>query len=130
MILRQTRTAARAGFTLTELMIVVAIILVLAGLAVPITMNALTDAKVGTSRAAVKSILVPAVIRYKLKHDEFPSNLQELVSDGQIKSDQLLDPWKQPYQYTPTTQHGSEDGFDVWSNGVPGKGQPIGNWPQ
>jgi general secretion pathway protein G len=133
MLLRQSRAATRAGFTLTEMLVVVAIIVVLAGIAVPITMSKLSEAKRDVAKAHIKSTLVPAVIHYRLKHEEqLPGSLDELIADpaAGLKRDALRDPWNRPYHYSPQTQHGSEDGFDVWSDG-PKPGDPnsmIGNW--
>lgn len=130
MLLRQTRTATRAGFTLTELMVVVAIIVVLAGVAVPITMSVLSQAKVNTAQSVIKAQLSPAVKRYQMAHDEqLPSSLEELVADPKVglKRDMLLDPWKHPYHYQQPGSHNPEDGFDIWSDGPPG-GPQIGNW--
>jgi general secretion pathway protein G len=130
MLLRRTRRVSRAGFTLMEILVVVAIIVVLASVAVPITLGRLTEAKRDVARTVCKSTLTQAVKAYQMKHDEqLPSSLDELVSDPAIglKRDMLLDPWKHPYHYQQPGSHNVEDGFDIWSGGPSGNEQ-IGNW--
>ena len=126
------RKSSRSAFTLTEMLVVVAIILALAAIAVPITFSVLDSSKRDIAKSQIKGILVPAVGRYKLDQEvsagELPAQLSDLLNSPKagLKPDQLNDPWGQPYQYSPQTQHNSGDGFDIWSNA--GGGQPVGNW--
>jgi prepilin-type N-terminal cleavage/methylation domain-containing protein len=129
------RKAARSAFTLTEMLVVVAIILALAAIAVPITFSVLDSSKRDIAQAQIKGTLVPAVLRFKNDQannpgNDLPSSLQDLITNEKagLKSDQLLDPWANPYQYSQTTSHNSPDGFDIWSTG--NGGEPIGNWPK
>jgi general secretion pathway protein G len=127
------RKSSRSAFTLTEMLVVVAIILALAAIAVPITFSVLDSSKRDIAKSQIKGILVPAVGRYRMDSEnnpggDLPGSLQDLVNSPKagLKADQLNDPWGQPYQYSPQTQHGNQDGFDIWSNA--GGGQPVGNW--
>jgi len=111
----------------------VAIILALAAIAVPITFSVLESSKRDIAKAQINGILVPAVGRFKTDQEnnpggELPGSLEDLVNSPKagLKPEQLFDPWQQPYQYSPQTQHNSSDGFDIWSNA--NGGQPVGNW--
>ena len=57
----ETRSAKRAAFTLLEILVVVAIIVVLAAIAVPITLNVLGEQKKAIAQASMKSNIVAAV---------------------------------------------------------------------
>jgi general secretion pathway protein G len=132
---RGLRTAARSGFTLMELMVVVAIIVLLAGAAVPLFMNYLEGAKRSRAEVDVQSIS-KAVELYRVKFGEFPASLAVLTQtqpDGSLPTfepEKLLDPWKREYQYNPQGPHNSQFGRpDIWSGGANGNEQ-IGNWGQ
>jgi general secretion pathway protein G len=130
MILRKfERTNRRVAFTLTEMLVVVAIIVVLAGVAVPITFSVYADAQRSTASSVIKGTLVPAVERYRLNKEvnsegALPASLQDLVDHAGLPADQLTDPWGHPYQYSATSTHGNQ--YDIWSDGDGGK--QIGNW--
>src|ERR1700692_4118020 len=110
------RKSSRSAFTLTEMLVVVAIILALAAIAVPITFSVLDSAKRDIAKAQITGTLVPAVMRYKT---DLPNILEDLTTSEKagLKPDQLTDPWGQAYQFSPQTQHNSGDGFDIWSTG-------------
>jgi general secretion pathway protein G len=131
MLVRQApKAASRTGFTLVEMLVVVAIIVILAGVAVPITLGVLDEARKDTARTNIAHI-VQAINTYRIKNqDNFPSSLEELAVDPRVglKADQLLDPWGKEFQFSPTSSHGSSDGFDVWT--VAKDGEMIGNWPK
>ena len=118
-----------------ELMVVVAIIVVLAGVAVPLYMGRLEDAKKDTTKAQVK-IIAQQCDLYKLKNGDFPASLEVLVvqqPDGSLpylQPGDLLDPWGHEFQYAPFGQHNAQYGkVDVWSLGpTPDGAHMIGNW--
>lgn len=132
---RQVRAEARGGFTLMEMLVVVAILVVLAGAAVPIYMRYLDDAKKDRARLDVKTIAT-VVETYKVKYGDYPASLAELVQppDGAqpyIDATSLIDPWGREYQYAPQGPNNAHLGRpDVWSLG-PRLNDPtgiIGNW--
>jgi len=134
-IRKEIRAEARGGFTLMEMLVVVAILVVLAGAAVPIYLNYLDQAKVNRAMLDCKT-LTTVCETYKVKYGDFPQSLQQLVQppDGAapyIAPDNLLDPWGHPYNYDPTGQHNQGlNRPDIFSNG-PRAGDPnaiIGNW--
>jgi general secretion pathway protein G len=136
MRLREKRADVRGGFTLMEMLVVVAILVVLAGAAVPIYMRYLDDAKINRAKIDCKTI-ADAASAYQLKNGDFPASLEVLAqpqADGTkayLEPSSLLDPWGHPYQYAPQGQHNAAYGKpDVWSNG-PRLNDPngiIGNW--
>jgi type IV pilus assembly protein PilA len=73
------------GFTLIELMIVVAVIAIIAAIAIPSLLNAKMAANEASAIKTLRSISV-ACVTYRTKNPSFPANLTTLVNDG------LLDP--------------------------------------
>ena len=127
------RQSARSAFTLTEMLVVVAIILALAAIAVPITFAVLDSSKRDIAKAQIKGTLVPAVERYRTDSTNnpegaLPSSLDDLLNSPKagLKPDQLDDPWGQRYQYSQQSSHGNE--YDIWSQGS--GGVPVGNWKE
>lgn len=133
---RGTRAVARGGFTLMEMLVVVAILVVLAGAAVPIYMTQLENAKKDRARVDVLT-LTKTCEMYKIKFGDFPTSLETLTQptpDGggaYLEISGLLDPWNREYQYAPQGQHNAATGKpDIWSQG-PNVADPngaIGNW--
>lgn len=82
----------QSGFTLIELMIVVAIIGVLSAIAVPAYKDYVTKSEVASTVATLKSIITPAELYYQ-EEGSFPANVTELnkvgVSQGAIKNGTL-----------------------------------------
>jgi general secretion pathway protein G len=131
MQLRKYQARNRGGFTLMELLVVVAILVVLAGAAVPIYMKYLDDAKRSMAWSNAK-MLAEVCETYKIKTGEYPVNLQELVTppDGKpyIEPQFLLDPYGHDYQYVVPGSHGNTGKPDIWSNGANANDGQIGNW--
>ena len=129
----EIQSAARMGFTLMELLVVVAIIVILAGAAIPIYSNMVEGAR--KDRAAVDVIAIgDAVLAYRTKHGEWPASLAILTQQQPngdkplFEPEKLIDPWKRDYQYNAEGPHNSTYGKpDIWSTGPNGNEQ-IGNW--
>jgi len=120
----------RAAFTLMEMLVVVAILLILVGAAVPIYLAYRDDAQIDRSRADVKMI-GDACSNYNARYGRYPNSLEELVqppSGGRsyFTEDHLMDPWGKPYNYDPnSTRPGT--GEPLVSTQAP-NGQEIRNW--
>ena len=119
------------GFTLIELMVVLAIIGVLAALIVPNVIGRADDARVTAARTDVGN-LMQALKLYRLDNLRYPTpeqGLQALVARPTTEPvpanwkpylDKLpTDPWKQPYQYLQPGVRSAD--FDVFSLGADGQ---------
>ena len=125
------RPAAHKGFTLLELLVVVAIIGLLAAFVGPRVFGHLGKSEVTTAKAQIEA-LVRALDAYRLDMGNYPDSaqgLQALVvrpadaakwNGPYLQKDVPLDPWGHPYLYKfPGAQHE----FDLISygrDGVPG----------
>ncbi len=109
---RQSLAVARRGFTLLEVMLVLAIIIVLAGIGVGAMMNAQDDAFERQAQIKARGY-AEACKRYKVDVGFFPTQLDDLVVRPQGVSDRKwrrpyvekieMDPWNNPYVLQPDT---------------------------
>ena len=116
MIRRSSKTVVRSGFTLMEMMAVVAIIVVMVGAAVPIYLNAVENSKRDRVKADIKT-LEDAAARYYMRVGHAPESLQTLTQADDsgfaaLPASSLKDPWGLDYVYdagriNPTTQVGT-----------------------
>lgn len=131
----QTRPSTRQrGFTLIEIMVVVAIIGMLATMILPKVLGRQDEAFVAKAKSDIRA-LSSSIKLYKLDNFKYPTALSELAGKGSKGRGYLdkvpKDPWGNEYQYASS---GSHFDFDVWSFGADGsaggseEGQDIGNW--
>jgi len=133
MILQKTKTnvvAARTAFTLMEMLVVVAILLILVGAAVPIYLAYKDDAQIDRSRADVKMI-GDACSNFNIRYGRYPNSLEELVQPpnggrSYFTEDKLRDPWGNFYNYDPNQGHPNTGEPLVWTHAP--NGQEIRNW--
>lgn len=98
----------RLGFTLLEVLVVVAIIVMLAGMAVGV-MSYLERAREDTA-VINASTVKKALLDYKIRNGDWPQGgLNDLVNEGTLKADNLLDPWKQAFQWEPAASGRDDD---------------------
>ena len=131
------------GFTLIELMVVLAIIGVLAALIVPNVLGRADEARVTAARTDVGN-LMQALKLYRLDNQRFPSaeqGLQALVTRPTVEPVPLnwkpyieklpRDPWGRPYQYMNPGLQGEVDVLSLGADGQPGGegfNADIGSW--
>jgi len=108
---RFARHRSRQGFTLLELMLVMAILVVLAGLATFAILPMLGTANSGAAGVEIRT-LDNACKLYKLRVNSFPNSLQDLTvrpsgidqnswGGPYLDTPIVNDPWNRPYRYTP-----------------------------
>jgi general secretion pathway protein G len=83
---------AIAGYTLFEILIVIAILGILAGSAIAIYQNYKIKAKNSAAIAQISN-LQGALWNYRAENGAYPDDL------SQIRGGQQLDPWQRPFQY-------------------------------
>ncbi|MDH3287213.1 MAG: prepilin-type N-terminal cleavage/methylation domain-containing protein [Betaproteobacteria bacterium] len=81
-----------AGFTIVELLIAIAVIAVLSGIAVVSYESYRYKALVAQAKSDVRSLDV-LITQYYADNKSFPDSLADIGKAG------MLDPWKNPYQY-------------------------------
>jgi len=79
------RKRGEGGFTLVELMIVMAIIMILATIAIPIYVRTLQRAKEATLREDLHTMRT-AIDSYTVDKEKAPDSLDDLVQAGYLKS--------------------------------------------
>ena len=79
------RKRGEGGFTLVELMIVMAIIMILATIAIPIYVRTLQRAKEATLREDLHTMRT-AIDSYTIDKEKAPDSLDDLVQAGYLKS--------------------------------------------
>lgn len=125
------RHQRRAAFTLLEVLIVVAIIVMLAGAGTYYFLQRLEDGKVGIAKTNAQA-LAAACEQYYANNEQFPPSLGALTQPQPngggpfFGPDKLLDPWKKEFQYNPAGTNNGGSRPDVWT--VSPRGVTIGNW--
>ena len=87
-----TWDSTRRGFTIIEILIVLAIICILAAIAIPGYVTYRHKAKVAMMMAELR-MLEKEITNYTIDNGDFPSDLSD------IGCDQWRDAWDQPYKY-------------------------------
>lgn len=129
--MRRKRKIRRKGFTLVELLVVIVIISMLAGIVAPRFFGQIGKAKVDLARPKMTPI-ESAIDAFYLNCGVFPSSLDELLycpagyedvwTGPYLRAKQLLDPWDNPYIYVPegTINPGSYDLISYGADGAQG----------
>jgi general secretion pathway protein G len=132
----------RAGFTLMEILIVLAILAVIIGLVLPNLLGSQKKANINAAKVQVNAV-EKALELYAVDHEgDFPGSLDALLTlqgtDPKWKGPYLekgkvpADPWGNPIQYTfPGTHQATSDRPDVWSMGpdkTSNTADDIANW--
>jgi general secretion pathway protein G len=131
---RNSRGEPRAGFTLIEILVVIAVLGILASLVAPMVFGHVGDAKSTAARSQIE-IFGLALDAYRMDNDWYPSTTQGLdalvkIPSGDpparrwrgpyLKKGVPLDPWGRPYLYEgPGGTH--PESYDVRTLGRDGR---------
>lgn len=123
----------RDGFTLIEVLVVIAVIVTLASVVAPAVFRNVGEAKIGAARSQIE-ILALALDSYRMHNDVYPATEQGLealrtrpvVGDRPrnwqgpyLRKAVPLDPWKRPYQYQ-SPGRANPDSYDLFTLGRDG----------
>ncbi len=120
----------RAGYTLMEMLVVVAIIVVLAGIGTVYLFPRLDESKqkidYGTTKALAEACEV-----YRLNNNDYPPSLEALAQTQPNGATPVVEPsMLEPkiggqFHYDPAGPHNNGMKVDIWVDGPNGQ---IGNW--
>ncbi len=138
-----TKRARERGFTLLELLVVLAIMGLLAAIVGPQVIKYLGSSRTQTAKVQVKNVAT-ALELFRLDAGRYPTpeeGLQALVTapssvtawNGPYlpQATALNDPWAHPYRFAAPGKHGE---IDVWTfgsdnaEGGTGEARDVGNW--
>lgn len=135
----------QTGFTLIEVMVVVAILAILAAVVVPRVMDEPARAREARAKQDLRAI-ESALDLYKLDNHRYPTTDQGLAAlvrrpsggpepknykEGGYLRKLPEDPWGNEYQYLHPGEHGEIDVYSLGADGTPGgsdENADIGNW--
>jgi general secretion pathway protein G len=137
-LIRQKKsTGARAGFTLIEMLVVLAILVLIMSMVGPRILGSRKKANVNAAKSQI-GMLRASLEGYELDMKGFPSTEQGLVALLEAPEDQAegkstwdgpyinkstipKDPWGRDYQYEYPPTHGKDSYPDIWSFGEDGE---------
>ena len=145
--MKKNKHRKQAGFTLIELMVVVVILAILAGLIIPRFMGETDKAKQAKAKMQIES-LESALKMYKLDNGSYPTTEQGLKAlvetptvgnlpknwrqGGYLEKGKVpKDPWDHEYVYVSPGSHGDFDLSSLGADGEPGGeafDKDINNW--
>jgi general secretion pathway protein G len=119
----------RSGFTLIEILLVVVIIGILAGIGIPALSGKSDKAKVAQAQGNI-NMLSMGIREYEIMNGDYPSSLEGLLDESKggpflEKQKVPTDPWGMPFVYQAPGSHNTHT-FDLSCTSP--KGTEINNW--
>lgn len=141
--MKHTKNRTQTGFTLLELLVVLGIIAMLAGIVGPQVMKHMGESKTKAAKVQIED-LAATLDMYKLDVGSYPTSeqgLQSLVESPEgaarwngpyLRKGKIpLDPWNQEYHYVSPGEHGKFDLYSLGSDakeGGEGEDKDLVNW--
>jgi general secretion pathway protein G len=137
------RRRGESGFTLLEMLVVLAIMGLLAAIIAPQVLKYLGSSRTQTAKVQVQNVVAAAEL-YRLDVGRYPTPAEGLTAlvtapptapgwNGPYlaKTSALVDPWGQPYLYRNPGRHGEIDIYTLGGDkaeGGTGEAADVGNW--
>lgn len=139
----RSNSPRRRGFTLMEVLLVLAILVILGSLAAMSFTGVISQSDIDAAKTQVSMFDTPVKL-YQQTFRVYPASLQSFVAAppdvDQAKWSRVfgtsfpsgipLDPWKHEYKFAAPGTH-NPAGYDIWSSGpdgVDGTEDDVGNW--
>ena len=119
----------KSGFTLIEILLVVVIIGILAGIGIPALGGKSEKAKIAQAQGNITTLSM-GITEYEIMNGDYPSSLDGLLDESKGgpylgKKSVPNDPWGKPFTYTAPGSHNTH-AFDLSCTSA--KGIVINNW--
>lgn len=119
----------KSGFTLIEIILVVVIIGILAGIAIPRMGGQSYKAQTGQATSNIVALSM-AVQQYEMINGNYPSSLEGLLDEskgGPFMAKKVIpdDPWGKPFTYSAPGSHNTHS-FDI--SCTTSKDEVLNNW--
>lgn len=119
----------RSGFTLIEIILVVVIIGILAGIAIPRMGGRTEKAMIAQAKSNITALSM-AVQEYEMMNGNYPSSLEQLLDESKggpymEKKAIPMDPWDKPFVFAAPGSHNTHT-FDLSCTSP--KGTVVNNW--
>jgi general secretion pathway protein G len=119
----------RSGFTLIEIILVVVIIGILAGIAVPRMGGKTEKAKLTQAKSNITALAM-AIQEFEMMNGDYPGSLEQLLDESKggpfmEKKAIPMDPWGKPFVFAAPGSHNTHT-FDLSCTSP--KGTVVNNW--
>jgi len=141
--MRTLRRLGESGFTLLELLVVLAIMGMLAAIIAPQVIRYLGTSRTQTAKVQIQYVMQGLEL-FRIDVGRYPSQQEGLVAlvnptptapnwNGPYlkKESAIRDPWGNPYLYQIPGQHGEVDVYSLGQDKAPGgtgEAQDVGSW--